>query len=324
MKLQFLIPQYKETDEVIKPLLDSIALQQNIDLNEIGVIITNDGTDVRLSDKLLNSYPFKIEYLLNEHKGVSAARNYCFDHATADYVMFCDADDMFYNMCGLWLIFNDIVKGFDVYISYFVEETRDQNGKPQYIIHKEDATFVHGKAFRRQYLIDKDIRWKEEFTIHEDSYFNYLAQSCAAEGQIKLCKNPFYMWKWNKDSVCRRDKLYIFKTYNCLLDSSTQLLRDLMERKLWKHAQKVATNIIYDTYYMLNKEGWLDKEHEEYKLNVEKRFKKYYLEFKHLFDTIDINEKKVIARKAREKKCNEGLFMESITFDNWIENILML
>jgi len=27
MKLQILIPQYKETNEVIKPLLDSIAIQ---------------------------------------------------------------------------------------------------------------------------------------------------------------------------------------------------------------------------------------------------------------------------------------------------------
>ena len=31
MKLQILIPQYKETEEVIKPLLDSIEIQQNID-----------------------------------------------------------------------------------------------------------------------------------------------------------------------------------------------------------------------------------------------------------------------------------------------------
>jgi hypothetical protein len=27
MKLQILVPQYHETDEIIKPLLDSIALQ---------------------------------------------------------------------------------------------------------------------------------------------------------------------------------------------------------------------------------------------------------------------------------------------------------
>ena len=32
MKLSILIPHYKETAEVIKPLLDSIALQQSVDL----------------------------------------------------------------------------------------------------------------------------------------------------------------------------------------------------------------------------------------------------------------------------------------------------
>ena len=35
MTLQFLVPQYNETDEIVKPLLDSIALQQNVDFEEI-------------------------------------------------------------------------------------------------------------------------------------------------------------------------------------------------------------------------------------------------------------------------------------------------
>ena len=55
MKLQILIPQYNESDEVVKPLLDSIALQQNIDFKEIGVIIVNDGSNIHLSSELLNS-----------------------------------------------------------------------------------------------------------------------------------------------------------------------------------------------------------------------------------------------------------------------------
>jgi glycosyltransferase involved in cell wall biosynthesis len=82
-------------------MLDSIAIQQNINFDDIGVIITNDGSDVKLSDSLLKSYPYDIEYYQNGHKGVSATRNYCLDKATADYVMFCDADDMFYMVCGL-------------------------------------------------------------------------------------------------------------------------------------------------------------------------------------------------------------------------------
>ena len=62
MKFQILIPQYKETDDIVKPLLDSIAIQQNIDFNEIGVIICNDGSDIYLTEDFLKSYPFKIEY----------------------------------------------------------------------------------------------------------------------------------------------------------------------------------------------------------------------------------------------------------------------
>lgn len=65
----------------------------------------NDGSDTILSDNFLNSYPFKIDYYLSEHRGVSAMRNQCLIAAEADYVMFCDADDMFMNICGIYLIF---------------------------------------------------------------------------------------------------------------------------------------------------------------------------------------------------------------------------
>ena len=55
MKFQILIPQYQETEEVIKPLLDSIEVQQNVDLKkDVGVIICNDGSDIILSDEFFN------------------------------------------------------------------------------------------------------------------------------------------------------------------------------------------------------------------------------------------------------------------------------
>ena len=156
MKLQILIPQYKEIDEIVKPLLDSIAVQQSVDMDEIGVIICNDGSDVFLSEEFLQSYPYKIEYYKEPHRGVSATRNACLDHATADYVMFCDADDMFCNVCGLWIIFREMKDGFDSIVSAFMEETRMPDTKEiNYINHDMDSTFVHGKVHRRQYLVDK-------------------------------------------------------------------------------------------------------------------------------------------------------------------------
>ena len=148
-KLQFLIPHYKEKQEVISNLLDSIKLQQQVNMDDIGCIIVDDGPDsIHLEDSLLKSYPFEIIYKQAPKGGVSATRNACLDEATSDYVMFCDADDMFMNSCGLYILFREIENTeFDLLISTFVEETRDFNTmKPKFVNHDIDFTFVHGNV----------------------------------------------------------------------------------------------------------------------------------------------------------------------------------
>lgn len=323
MKLQILVPQHKETDEVVKQLLDSIEIQQNVDLkNEVGVIIVNDGTDVHLSDDLLSRYTFNIKYIKAEHGGVSATRNRCLDEATADYVMFCDADDMFYNACGLYIVFHEFENGgFDSLVSNFVEETRHPATKEVvYINHEIDSTFVHGKIHRRQYLIDNNIRWNDKLTIHEDSYFNCLCQRLAKE--LKYSQTPFYLWKWRDESVCRHDPKYILKTYNNMLDSNTALVEEFLKRDRLEDAQFYSVSMIYDAYFTMNKDEWINQENKMYRDATEKRFKEYYLRFKYLFDGIQIEIKNQIIMGIKNRMFMEGLMMESITFEAWIKHIL--
>ena len=323
MKLQILIPQYKETEEVIKPLLDSIEIQQNVDLkNDVGVVIVNDGTDVNLSKDFLNRYTFHIDYYLNEHKGVSATRNACLNHATADYVMFCDADDMFYNACGLYIVFREIENGgFDSLVSAFIEESRvPATNEPVYINHDIDSTFVHGKIHRRKFLIDKNIKWNDSLTIHEDSYFNCLCQKLA--GELKYCQTPFYLWKWRDSSVCRHDPKYILKTYNNMLDSNTALVDELVKRGRTQDAQFYATSMIFDAYFTMNKSEWINQENKNYRINTEKRFKEYYIKFEHLYKTIPEDAKTQIVMGIKNRMYAEGLLMESITFEDWIKHII--
>lgn len=322
MKLQILIPQYEETDEIISPLLDSIKLQQNINMNDIGVIIVNDGSDVKLSDELLGSYPFSIEYFQADHKGVSATRNYCLDKATADYVMFCDADDIFFNACGLYIVFREIQNGgFDGLISCFVEETRDPKTKePVYINHNIDSTFVHGKIYNREFLIKNKIRWNNKLKIHEDSYFNILCQNLSVV--LKHCPNSFYLWKWRDESVCRHDPKYILKTYKNMLESNTELVKEFKRRGMYDKAMYYSTMMIYDAYFTMNKKEWLDQDNQKYRKIVEKRFKKYYLEFDSLFEAIGEEEKSQIIVGLKNRMFGEGMFLEEITFKEWIKNIL--
>lgn len=319
MKLQILVPQWNETDEVIKPLLDSIAIQQNVDFDDIGAIIVNDGSDIHLSEDFLKSYPFKIQYVLSEHEGVSATRNKCLDLAKADYVMFCDADDMFFNACGLWIIFREIENGgFDSLTSAFIEESR-LNKEPTYISRDMDSTFVHGKVHRRKYLLQQDIRWNPNLTIHEDSYFNILCQSLSQN--VKYSPTAFYLWKWRDSSVCRHDPKYILKTYNNMLDSNTALITEFLKRGLKPQAQFYSTSMIFDAYYTMNKAEWINQENKEYRDKTELRFKEYFLKHEDLWNQTGDQDKMAISNGIRTRSVQEGMPMESITIKDWLEHI---
>lgn len=323
-KLDILVPVYNESEEVVKPLLDSIQLQQNVNFDEIGVIICCDGGSARISDLLMSIYDYDIKFYVEEHRGVSATRNACLDKSEAEYVMFCDADDMFLSNVGLWMIFNEINNsGFDTLVSAFLEETRNPADKKQvmYVPHEMDSTFVHAKVHRRQFLLDNNIRWNDSLTIHEDSYFNCLCQKLADPERAKYCPMPYYLWKWRDESVCRHDPKYILKTYNNMLDSNTALVNQFLERNREDDAKFYATSMITDAYYTLNKDEWINQDNQEYRRNTELRFKKYWQDFKHLYESVDLGVKYQITAGIRQRFFAEGLLHETQTFDQWIKHI---
>lgn len=334
MKLQILVPQYQETDEVVKPLLDSIAIQQNVDFSEIGVIICNDGSDVYLSEEFLNGYPFLIEYYKEHHRGVSATRNACLDHATADYVMFCDADDMFYNACGLWIVFREMEVGFDSFVSCFIEESRAQQdipanpqfgipaikkGEANYINREMDSTFVHGKVHRRGYLVDYGIRFNDALTIHEDSYFNILCQNLSEN--VKYCQTSFYLWKWRDASVCRHDPKYMLKTYRNMLDSNDALVDEFLRRGRRDKAAFYCCFMTFDAYYTMNKPEWVNQENMEYRDLTERRFSAYYRKHKVLWCSVLDGDKMQISNAVRSRTIGEGMQMETTTIEEWLRHI---
>lgn len=323
MKLQILVPHYKETEEEIKPLLDSIAIQQNVDFNEVGVVICHDG---EIKDGVSrfdfgNRYPFTIDQISQKHSGVSAARNACLDYSTADYVMFCDADDMFCNVCGMWMIIREIDNGgFDSLVSIFIEEGRiPGTNEVAYISHEMDSTFVHGKVHRRRYLIDNGIRWNPNLTIHEDSFFNIQCQNLSKN--VKYCQNPFYLWKWRDNSVCRHDPKYILKTYGNLIDSNDALIDEFLKRGAQDKAMFYVAFLIFDAYYTMNKPEWINQENKEYRDNTERRFSSYYKKRKDIWQSIPMGDKMIMSNQVRSRSVMEGMRMEAVTIDSWLRHV---
>lgn len=322
MKLQILVPQYKETDDIIKPLLDSIEVQQNVDLkNDVGVIIVNDGTDVHLSQELLSRYTYPIEYYLNEHKGVSATRNACLDRATADYVMFCDADDLFCSAFGLFLVFSRIdAGGFDTLVSDFIEEVKDKaTGKFQYMTHQADCTFVHGKIHNRQYLLRNNIRWDDRLTLHEDGYFNTLCQKLART--TVRCSTPFYLWKWRDNSVCRGNSEWVLKTYEHYILGSEALVEALLQRGKTQAAQDCVTAAVLRTYFTMSTPDWVNQKDQQHRVQTENLMRDFYLKFKALYESTPEETKVKTVKPLKDAMYGQGLMWEVVTFEGWLKQL---
>ena len=184
-----------------------------------------------------------------------------------------------------------------------------------------DTTFVHGKVHNRQFLLNNNIRWDESLTIHEDSYFNCLCNRLANPMRAKYCPMPFYLWKWRDESVCRHDPKYILKTMPNMLASNTALVNQFIQRGRIDDAKFYATSMIFDCYYQINCKQWLEQENADFKLGLEKCFKEYFEKFEYLFNSIEKDLRLQIIASVRNRFFNEGLDLESITFDDWIKHI---
>ena len=106
-----------------------------------------------------------------------------------------------------------------------------------------------------------------------------------------------------------------------MLDSNTALVNELLRREKRDEAKFYSVAMIYDAYFTMNKDEWINQENKEYRYATEKRFKQYYLEFKELYNSIDKDVKAQIIMSIKNRFYGEGLLMESITFDDWIKHV---
>lgn len=262
-KIQFLVPQYKENEETISFLLDSIESQLHMDKKDMGVIICSDGGEYVLNQEFLDKYSYDIQYVICEHRGVSATRNSALILSDAEYVMFCDADDGFVSNIGVY----SLVRSLDLNPTsemlsskIFIEGI--VNKFPEFSIGEHNNTFVHGKIFRRYFLISNELFFDERLKIHEDSFFcnaiNFYAKNKVYND------NAFYCWRKNPNSVSNQE-YYLVKTMWRLLLTNNSLV-ELMEN-IGVDKDTISgsvVDVVLQFYCELQNDEWYLKEHKNY------------------------------------------------------------
>lgn len=320
MVLSFVITHYKEPWEVCKPLFDSLADQLGVDFDNLDVIFVEDGGEP-IDEENFIGYPFAVRTLNFGHNGVSESRNIGLDHVCGDYVMFCDCDDRFISAYAIHLYLKVITQGlFDIIKSPFLED-QVIDGELKLIRHDQDITFIHGKLYRVDFIKDNELRFNKDLTIHEDSFFNVLA-NMLADGNIHEMSPAVYLWKYRDESIVRKDRdLYVYKTYKNLMDCRKAICRELEKRERYAEFYQAISKTFIDSYYDFQRPECYLEENKELITAAEKEFALFFKEFKDEYKNVNINDIAQMMYLCRINAYANGMKIEHETLKEFIDRI---
>lgn len=318
-KITITVPHYHENMAMCSFLFNSLDIQHGIDKNDFTVLVVNDGEECALTREDIGERSYEVKVATIPHAGLSEARNYGIDHAETEYVMFCDSDDGFLSNYGLHLILAAIEEGFDVLSSAFIEEL-PQDGKWRIHRRDKDKVFVHGKVYRRQFLIDNKIRFNPALHFCEDSLFN--AEAFILAEKQKYIETPFYLWAWNDVSTVRVDRENIcLKKYDQIILMRTLTLRMFKARGKMDEYKQGICSAIADCYCDFNEPLFTKPGNKPLVEKAEKEFKKFYREFSHDFMQCDSELIGKALLEARLRAFDNGYRVEHIDYKAWLKHI---
>ena len=200
--LDIVITHCDEPWFICRKQFQMLEMQRIVNWDEIKVAVVNDGGN-RLPEEELKKFSFPVEQVDIPKTGVSAARNYGIEHGKEPWIMFCDCDDCFANIYAL----DEIMTAIRKHPQHDMIWTKCLTEFGRIVIKVaewRDFTFIHGKAYRRQFLLNTGIRFDEGMTYGEDTKFNEVVIS--KTGMIKLAEThaPAYVWIRRAGSVTTR------------------------------------------------------------------------------------------------------------------------
>ena len=158
----------------------------------------------------------------------------------------------------------DLAKG-----NFLVE--REGSTAIQIDVKDAPVTWMHGKGYRRQFLVDNDIRFLPNMRINEDSYFNVVAWNI--KGNKIIIPEALYIWRNNKNSITRREKgKAIFeKVISTYVDTQTLGALKILEINEEINPYTLGA-IVQNIYEHIMKQRFYKIEFDDYIPNLKKMF----------------------------------------------------
>lgn len=159
-------------------------------------------------------FPIRVIYL-PENAGPGIARQVGLNNATQPYVSFLDCGDTFISPTRMIECLNDLEDNPEIYMFSYVhkEEHVGPDGRFFYTDTGAQNNRMHGKFYRRDFLVRHNIHFSEECPrMNEDIGFNIstrlIAETEARKDNINRIyqdDNPVIVWKFTGPSIVRAE-----------------------------------------------------------------------------------------------------------------------
>lgn len=237
MKLSIIIPSYN-AEKTLPKCIESVY-KCNAAFSDFECIVINDGS-TDLSENVLNTFKIKysnFSFYTKKNEGVSIARNLGIEYATGTYVCFLDSDDYFTNNAVDIILENISCNKED----FFVFDYYEKRGKRKTRIsnninfNNESLSYVEqlkplifddmrlntcwGKIFKKDIILQHNIKFPEKVKIGEDSIF-VLSYLCVAKS-ILLINSPLLVYNFLEGNTMSKYDLNRFNDY--YLDAKTRI-----------------------------------------------------------------------------------------------------
>ena len=309
--LDIVVTHYKEPWEVGKPFFDMLACQRGIDFSCIHVILVHDGSEP-FDSTLFAKYPYKVDQYRIDHGGVSKARNYGLDVSKAEWVEFCDFDDCYTHIYGLRMIMDHLTPEMDYVWTPFIMEIVKGSEMRFQTKDKENIVWVHGKYFRREFLIENNLRFPEGIHYSEDSGFCAIVNEIAKIGRRGMIRTDFPVYAWvYRDGSVTTNPLNKERNLTGFIDRNTWVVEEFKRRGI-NHIGMVG-RMFADAYWAFHRRSIKFR-------NKEKRFAEIG---KNYLDDLEKNseESMQMILKAATKTFREDDLDGSEGFSEWLDRL---
>lgn len=296
--LEMIVVRENEPLMGVENFLNLLSMQRKLKSYEFQVVLMQlardkgDDADMRT---LLNRYPFDVSVIeCTNYTNKTQAYNDRIRDSKSPWLMFIDYADLFCDLYSISMITNLLpTDEYDVIWNTYYSEYMDNSNNMLVNIAKDADAEIHGKLFRRQFLVENDLFFNEDQKYNIGRIFMTTVISVCGYERFAKCGMQFTPFVHVYHPV--KEYLSQFDIIHNRHKMNMTIVEDIGKHGKGFNYREAVMRTICDAYFYLNAEGAMPGI-----TQLDKEIYDFYVDHKKIVDEYKKNDLEVLLDTERQ------------------------